>query len=234
VKDRVPQPGNYAPAAPANGRVDPGQQVFGEAPAKRGRPGRNLVWVLVILVAALAGAAVFASGRGPGQPVLVTTHALAAGDIVQASDLTVDNVKAPGTSTIDGSRMVAVVGERATGPLAAGTILSPSSVTAAPQVANDQVGIALALNPDQAAQGILVVGRSVLIVGQLATSGSGQVTAVAAPATVLAISAGAANSGKVLVDLALTNPTDAVNVSAAMASAQGVRLIVLSQAAANG
>lgn len=195
-------------------------------PARWSRRSEAL-WVLVLLATALVGFAIFQSGRQPGTPVLVTTQALQAGDIITSSDLTTSAVKATGAATIPGSQLSSVVGERATGPLAAGTILSRSSVSSAPAVRPGQAGIALALTPDQAAQGILAVGQTVVVLGQVPPSGSSSATPVSAQAVVLSVSAGPANSGKVLVDLVLANPAQAAALSAAVATPQGVRLVVL-------
>lgn len=222
--------GNGIAVAPVSQVQLPGDP---EPPRRRRSAGHTVGWLLVIVVAGILFAALYLSKGSPGSPALVTTRALAAGDRITAGDLTVADVGVPGVATIPGSRLAAVVGERASGPLAAGSILSPSSLASGPELAAGQEGIALALNPDQAAQGILAVGQGVLVVGQLTTSGGLQpATPVSAPAQVLAISAGPANSGKVLVDLALTQ-ADAAAVSAAMATPQGVRLVVLA-GAANG
>jgi pilus assembly protein CpaB len=197
------------------------------APPTQRRSRREALWVLVLLATALVGYAIVQGGRSPGIPVLVTTRALQAGDTIKSSDLTTSAVKASGAATIPGSRLSSVVGERAAGPLAAGTILSPSSVSSAPAVGPGQAGIALALTPDQAAQGILAAGQSVVILGQVSSAGSSSATPMAAQAVVLSVSPGPANSGKVLVDLVLANPAQASAVSAAVATPQGVRLVVL-------
>jgi hypothetical protein len=71
-------------------------------------------------------------------------------------DLTVVNIKASGgAATIPATRRSSIVGQQVTGPIAAGTLLSPSSVAPGPQLGPGEVGIAPALDPDRAAQGSL-------------------------------------------------------------------------------
>ena len=102
---------------------------------------------------------------------------------------------------------------------------SPSSVAPGPQLARGEVGIALALDPDRAAQGILAAGQSVLIVGQQA----GSALPLSVPARVLGIVPGSSTSPKVVVDLALTNQADAGSVAAAFVTPTGVRLVVVAR-----
>lgn len=209
--------------APTNGAVPVHQLV--PPPVQRSR--RSRAWAaLALLATGLLGLAIFETGQAPGAPVVVTARALQAGETITSADLTTTAVKASGVATIPGSRLSSVVGERATGPLASGTILSPASVSSAPAVGPGQAGIALALTPDQAAQGILAAGQSVVVLGQV-TSGTPSPTPVSAPAVVLGVTPGPANSGKVLVDLVLANPAQASAISAAVATPQGVRLVVL-------
>jgi hypothetical protein len=149
---------------------------------------------------------------------------MAPGGTIRSSDLTVVDLKATGgAATILATRRSAIVGQQVTGPMAAGTLLSPSSVAPGPQLAPGEVGIALALDPDRAAQGILAAGQSVLIVGQQA----GSALTLSVPARVLGILAGSATSPKVVVDLALTNQADAGSVAAAFVTPAGVRLVVV-------
>jgi hypothetical protein len=146
------------------------------------------------------------------------------GDTVRSSDLTVVDIGATGAAaTIPETRRSTIVGQKVTGPMAAGTLLSPSSVAPGPQLAPGEVGIALALDPDRAAQGILAAGQLVLIVGQQA----GSALPLSVPARVLGILSGSSTSPKVVVDLALTNQADAGAVAAAFVAPAGVRLVVV-------
>jgi len=151
---------------------------------------------------------------------------MAPGDTVKDSDLTVVDIKATGgAATIPATRRSTIVGEQVTGPMAAGTLLSPSSVAPGPQLGPGEVGIALALDPDRAAQGILAAGQLVLILGQQ----PGSALPLSVPARVLGILPGSSTSPKVVVDLALTNQANAGAVAAAAVAPAGVRLVVVAR-----
>jgi len=185
---------------------------------------RKALWAAIVVASVVIGGVVLAGGGGATTPVLAAARELAPGATVKASDLTVVNIKASGgAATIPATRRSSIVGQQVTGPIAAGTLLSPSSVAPGPQLGPGEVGIALALDPDRAAQGILAVGQSVLIVGQQA----GSVLPLSVPARVLGILPGSSTSPKVVVDLALTNEAAAGAVSAAFVTPAGVRLVVL-------
>src|SRR5207237_5852346 len=100
--------------------------------------------------------------------------------------------------------------------LSAGALLSPASVSSSPGLAPGEVGMALALDPDQAATGILAVGQSVLIVGQASGGGGQAPTRLAAPARILSILPSSSLSGKVVVDLALDSTAAAAPVGSAL------------------
>jgi hypothetical protein len=230
--------GGHAPDKPRTYPFGPAQNglapdlpgTLDGAPSSVGG-GRKMAAVALIVGSAVIVGIVLASSTSPGRPVLAAAHALSLGDTIGPSDLTTVQVKTTGGSvaTIPATQRGAVLGERVTGPVSAGTILSPSSVAQGTQLPAGEVGLALALSPDQAAQGILSAGDAVLIVGQVpAGVGTNLSTPLATSAKVLNVSAGPANSGKVIVDLVLTSPADASAVAAADTSTQGIRLVVVS------
>ena len=208
--------------APSNGRADlPGPRHHGAA-APGGIDRRKVVWVAIVVASVVIGGVALSRGGGATTSVLAAAHQMAPGDTVKDSDLTVVDIKATGgAATIPATRRSTIVGEQVTGPMAAGTLLSPSSVAPGPQLGPGEVGIALALDPDRAAQGILAVGQSVLIMGQ-----SGAVP-LSVPARVLGITPGSSTSPKVVVDLALTSRADAGAVAASAVTPAGLRLVVV-------
>ena len=201
----------------------PGRRSLGTAP-RGGIERRKALWVAIVVASVVIGGVALAGRGGATTPVLAAAHDLAPGVTLKASDLTVVNLRASGgAATIPATRQSSIVGQQVTGPMTAGTLLSPSSVAPGPQLSPGEVGVALALDPDRAAQGILAVGQSVLIVGQQA----GSVLPLSVPARVLGILAGSSTSTKVVVDLALTNQADAGAVAAAFVTPAGVRLVVV-------
>jgi hypothetical protein len=217
------------PFGPAQNGLAPDLPGALDGAPPRAGGGRKMAAVALIVGTAVIGGIVLAGSRSPGRPVLAAAHALALGETIGPSDLTTVQVKTTGASvaTIPASQRGAVLGERVTGPLAAGSILSPSSVAQGAQLPAGEVGLALALTPDQAAQGILSAGDAVVIVGQAPQAGSALATPLAVNAKAFNISPGPADSGKVIVDLVLTSPADASAVAAAATSTQGVRLVVV-------
>ena len=216
--------GGGSQSAPSNGRAGlPGRRHLGVSP-RSGIERRKAAWVAIVVASVVIGGVALSRGGAATTPVLAAAHQMAPGDTVKGSDLTVVDLKATGgAATIPATRRSAVVGQQVTGPIAAGTLLSPSSVAPGPQLAPGEVGIALALDPDRAAQGILAPGQSVLIVGQQA----GSAIPLSVPARVLGIFSGPPTSPKVVVDLALTNQADAGAVAAAFVTPAGVRLVVV-------
>jgi hypothetical protein len=215
--------GDSRPYSPSNSRDPPGHRHLGTE-RRGGLDRRKALWAAIVIASVVIGGVVLAGGGGATTPVLAAAHELAPGATVKASDLKVVNLKASGAAaTIPATRRSSIIGQQVTGPMAAGTLLSPSSVAPGPQLGPGEVGVALALDPDRAAQGILAVGQSVLIVGQQA----GSVLPLSVPARVLGILPGSSTSPKVVVDLALTNQAAAVAVSAAFVTPAGVRLVVV-------
>jgi hypothetical protein len=213
---------------PAIGRSRNGRAESDQHAIDGGRlRARKALWVAVVVVPAILGALLLANAGGQGIPVLAAAHALSTGSVVRASDLVTVQITARGShvATMPASERSLVIGKTATGPLSPGQLLSPSSISSGPQLGPNEVGLALALSPDQAAQGILAVGQSVLIVSGQSQGGSGQGLSV--PARVLGILSTAAGSSQVVVDLAIDMPAQVGAVSAAAASTTGVRLVVL-------
>ena len=188
---------------------------------------RKAVWVALVLVPTVVVGLALARASGPGESVLAAARGLQPGDVISDRDLKDVFVKATGVALIPASERGSLVGKQVVGSLSAGALLSPASVSSGPGLVPGEVGMALALDPDQAATGILAVGQSVLIVGQASGGGGQAPTRLAAPARILGILPSSSLSGKVVVDLALASPADAGPVAAAVASASGVRLVVL-------
>lgn len=193
-----------------------------------GRRGRRALAIALIVGPVVLGGILLSGSSSTGPAVLAAAHALSPGQRLGADDLTTVHVRVtgPGVATIPASQRDAIVGQRVTGPLAAGTILSPAAVAPNSGLAPGQVGMALALEPDQAAQGILASGDTVMLVGQVAPAG-GAATPVQVNGRVLAVLPGPTDSGKVIVDLALGSPADANALAEAEGSTQGVRVVVL-------
>ena len=112
-------------------RPAPPSRPAGQGPAwpvlrRRISKARLLLAVGLVLACALAGVIV-AQRVDIRVPVLAAAHAISAGQVVTADDVTTVKVAAEaGVATVPASQLSTVVGRVAAVPLVAGTLLSPA------------------------------------------------------------------------------------------------------------
>jgi hypothetical protein len=123
---------------------------------------RSLLAVVSILGFALAGAVV-ADRIDTRLPVLVTVHAIDAGQVITDADLAVARVAADSTvTTVPQTDRGSVVGRTAAVPLVAGALLSPAQLGAAAWPPAGQSVMAVGVKPGRLPSGV-TSGSHVLV-----------------------------------------------------------------------
>lgn len=216
------QLGSYPATVSPNGRG--AGHTHGNDPRATARR-RKLLAVAMVVVPAIVVALILAGKQGSGTSALAATHDLQPGSVIGVGDLMTVQVSVVGghVATVPANDRASLIGKTVAGPVSAGQLLTPSSIASVPELGANEVGMALALSPDQAAEGILEVGQSVLIVSGQAQAGQG----LSVPARVVGLLPPASSTSQVVVDLAIEAPNQAGQVAAAAASTAGVRLVVL-------
>ena len=222
-------------------------QTNGRAATEHGRPAgrpggprrhRQLPLVVIGVLLVIGGALAFADASlhlGSREQVLEITQPLAAGQVVQSTDLrTVRVSTGTGLPVLLASQEGTVLGRPVSVPLVAGALLTPSEVGATAPVASGSDVVAIGLKagqypPDLAAgdrvQVVAVASSSSSPVSAAADSGSGD-TSTGRPitATVLAVDAAAADSDNPTVFSLQVSTTSAYKV-AVLAAANEASLI---------
>jgi hypothetical protein len=195
---------------------------------------RVAVGVLLVVGCALAFAV--ASARlGDRRAVLVVTRAVAAGQVIDAGDLTVARVSAdPALRPLPSSARAAVVGRPAAVPLLAGTLLTVAALGPPATLRPGEALVGVALKPGQYPPGLAAGAR--VLVAETGPDPSGAVPAGGGqPLTVAATVAGVADpatevEGDTVVALVLP-AAGAPRVAAAGASGRVVLVAVPASAA---
>jgi hypothetical protein len=187
---------------------------------------RVLLGALVLAVGALGGAVILGNA-GHRHPVVVAVRAVAAGEVIQARDLTTAHMAADaGVATVPGGDEASLVGRVATVALVPGAVVAPEDVGAGRGPGGGQAVIGATLKPGQAPIG-LRAGDGVLIVSMPSQSQAGTGTATQATpssGTVVAVASIPDSGGSVTVSLAV--PPQAA-AALAVAGAQGNLALVL-------
>ncbi len=200
------------------------------APAlPRVRARRNPVLLAAgaaLVVTGAAGVAWLVSSVADASPVLVTRHAIPAGEVLDRDDVVVAQVSLdPAVAAIPAGERDAVVGQRAVSALPAGQLLSPQSVTSDPVPAPGTSLVGVAVGADQAPAAGGAPGDPVTLV-----LGPGPVddTPATAPQAMPATVAGARglDDGSTVVDV--TVPSDRAATLAGWVSTG--RVIVIREA----
>lgn len=195
-------------------------------PAPRLRRRRGLVGVGVALVAigGLGGAYLLTSSTN-AVPVLALTTTVHRGELITATDLTVATINPdPALTTIPESQQGALVGQRAATDLAAGSILTPTSVTTALVPAAGDTLVGLAVTPAQLPAQPLIAGDTVRIVD---TPRAGDNPPTTTPGTVAAtIVATTYNAALNQTIVDVTVPTDQAASLAARAATARIALVL--------
>lgn len=158
-----------------------------------------------LVVISAAGVAWLVTSVADASPVLVTSHPLAAGEVIGADDLAVAQISLdPSVASIPASQRDALLGQRAATALTGGQLLTPASVTAALVPPPGQSLVGVAVSPDRLPATDLAPGDPVTLV---AAGRDGDDLPATAPASMPATVAGARtlDDGTVVVDV--TVPT---------------------------
>lgn len=168
-----------------NGQARPALRVA-PAPTRR-RPALVVLAVLLIVAGAL-GTASAVNRAGHRVAVLVLARDVPEGAAITAADLSTVDVSASGLSDIPATAASTVVGERASVPMVAGTLLTRQALQAGPALGPGEEVVGLALRAGQLPAEGLLVGDHVSVVltsapGQAAPAGPG--ASAGAPGSVL-------------------------------------------------
>ena len=162
------------PTRTDNGHARPGLRLA--PPPARRRPAL-VVLALLLVVAGALGTASAVSRAGHRVSVLALAREVPEGAQLTAADLTTVDVASSGLASIPASAAASVIGERATVPLLAGTLLTRSALATGPALAPGEEVVGVALRSGQLPAEGLSVGDHVSVVltaapGQAAPSGS--------------------------------------------------------------
>lgn len=102
------------------------------------------------VVTGAAGVAWMVNAVADASPVLVTTHALAAGEVIDAADLATAQISLdPTVSAVPASQRDSIVGQRTATALAGGQLLTPTSTTTELVPPPGQSLVGVAVTPDR-------------------------------------------------------------------------------------
>ena len=192
----------------------------------RVKPRRNPVLLAAgaaFVVAGAAGVAWMVTAVADATPVLVTSHALTAGEVIGTDDLAIAQISLdPAVGSVPASARDQIVGQRAATALPAGQLLTTASVTSAliPPEGSSLVGVAV--TADQLPATELQPGDPVTLVAGVGEGGDLPTTA---PASMSATVAGShiQDDGSVVVDV--TVPTQQATMLAGWVSTGRVLIV---------
>jgi SAF domain len=229
VTDHPPSTNGVHPPGRTN-EFGAGRSVMSLSAPKRRRPSWVLFGGLLVGLATLLGAYVFATST-QRMSVIVAGRDLGPGDVVTATDLRVVEIgQAGGLRAIVSSQQTLIIGRAARGSIPAGTVLNTDLFTDAEQVIPvGMVVIGASLDPGAAPIPGLRSGDRVEVVGVVKSASSDQVPAVVlAAGTVWAVgTAGTSSSSKLWVSVLIPA---GVQTAVAQAAADGRLRLSLSGA----
>jgi len=163
---------------------------------------------LALLLAGVVGTVGMVQRAGQRTPVLVMARDVPAGQVIGELDVRVAELGlAPGVAALGIRDRGRVVGQVAGVPLAAGQVLGPAAVAAAPPLAAGQVLMSVAVAAEHAVSGSLRAGDRVAVVASSAPDQpSTRAEVLLSPVPVIAVLApdpDAGGDGKLLVSLAV-------------------------------
>jgi Flp pilus assembly protein CpaB len=174
------------------------------------------VWLalVLILVPAILGGIAFRVATS-GTKVLVAAREIPTGEVIRGRDLRVEKVRAGGLAMIEAADRERVVGQRAAEPLYPGKVLAPRALTKEAPLAPGEVAIVLALDPEQAGEGLLHPGQQAAVVGVVREALKEPEGRVVAPSVRVAAVRPSEVPGKVEVELVLGSAEEASAIVAA-------------------
>jgi hypothetical protein len=160
---------------------------------------------LAVMLVGLLGGAIVGGRLDTRAPVLVVTHAVAAGQSLSADDVAVARVAADGSvATIPAAQLPSVVGRVAAVPLRAGELLGPADLGALAWPPAGQAVIAVEVKSGHAPSSLGIGTHvSVVLVPSMPVTG-GAPSAVHAGGVVVSIDDAADQSGSESVSLLLS------------------------------
>jgi len=163
-------------------------------------------------------------------PVLAAAHAISAGQVVTADDVTTVKVAAEaGVATVPASQISTVVGQVAAVPLVAGTLLSAAQFAGAVWPGSGEAVIAVPVKPGRLPSGLPAGARVTVLVVPTGTPGGagggqgGQPQVEKATATVVSAEPATDQSGTTVVTLVLS-AADATRIASTGGDVALVRL----------
>lgn len=169
-------------------------------------------------------AAASQTGKGGEQPVLVAARDLAPGTRLTASDFKVERMKVP--TSLSGHFLTSVAkveGATTLGPLRAGDLTAPSSISTANSV-TPYLEVSFSIPAARALDGVLQPGETVDVLATDKSSNTASARVAAANARVLRTqdsgSASIGRSGEITITVGVTNRNDAGAIAAAVDQGQ--------------
>lgn len=161
-------------------------------------PLRRQPWLAVLGCAALAAGGVAGlitwMEMSTSQDIVIAAHDLDAYEVMDADDVRVVSVTLdPSVSAIPGRDAAALIGQRVTGAVEAGGVLSPASVSEDAFPPEGQSVVRVTLTPDQSGELSLEPGDAVRVVVSAATAQS-DAEPTYTPAQVAAVRVGASRT----------------------------------------
>ncbi len=193
-------------------------------PKLRRRPALVVVAVAAVLLGALLAAWAWTSTTNT-QEVLVARHSIERGAVIEADDLARVRLSAdPALKPVAASQFNEAVGQRAAYDVAAGTMLTPDSITTALEPNGNNSIVGVALTPAQAPGLELVTGDRVRVI---VTPAQGEALPAGSPTFSEATVAGvhvSDETGQTIVDLLVPHADAAV--LAARAATGNISLVL--------
>lgn len=171
---------------------------------RRRRPALIALSLALTAVGGLSGALLF-TATGERTDVLAVSHAVAAGEVIEDSDLTEASISLdPALKPVKAVNRQSVVGKRAAVELTPGSLLSRDQVTDTSLLKDGDTLVGISTKPSQRPTSGLFPGRKVLVVS---TPGQDEDVADSPPqtiaATVVAVGKSADATGLTTVDVAV-------------------------------
>ncbi|MGK2852998.1 MAG: SAF domain-containing protein [Microbacteriaceae bacterium] len=191
-------------------RSGPAAAPLAPPPKLRRRPALVAAAIGAICLGALLAGWAWTSTTNTHE-VLVASHGIERGSVIQADDLTLARISTdPAVATVDAAEFDQVVGQHAATDIAEGGILTPTALTTDVTPGEGQSVVGVALSPAQAPGLGLAYGDRVRVV---VTPGQGEAVPAGAPLTSDATVVGvriSEESGQTVVDLLVAQADAAV------------------------
>ena len=194
------------------------------APKLRSRPRVAAAGIALVAIGGLGGAYLLTNSTS-AVPVVALATTVHRGELITAADLTVATINPdPALTTIPQSQQGALIGRRAATDLAAGSVLTPGSVTTALVPAGGETLVGVAVTPAQLPARPLVAGDTVRLVDTPRPADNPPTTVPATIAATVVDTTYNAGLNQTIVDV--TVPTDQAAGLAARAATGRIALVL--------